>query len=40
MLILYAPKDQWLAWLAEGWRLPWIVQTDRSGWSVLLEREE
>lgn len=40
MLILYAPKDQWLARLCEGWRLPWIVQTDRSGWSVLMERQE
>jgi hypothetical protein len=39
MLILYAPRDCWLHLLAEGWRLPWIVDTDRSGWSVLLERD-
>ena len=39
MLILYAPVDGWLVHLAQGWRLPWIVQTERSGWSVLLERD-
>ena len=39
MLILYAPKDQWLALLAAGWSLPWIVDVDRSGHSVLLERD-
>ena len=39
MLVVYAPRDQWLALLAEGWRLPWIVATcDVGGWSVLLER--
>ena len=40
MLILYAPANGWLALLAQGWRLPWIVQAERSGWSVLLERDE
>jgi hypothetical protein len=38
--VLYAPRDQWLHLLAAGWRLPWIVDVDRSGWSVLLERDE
>ena len=38
MLILYAPIDGWLVHLAQGWRLPFIVQADRSGHSVLLER--
>ena len=36
--ILYAPRDEWLALLARGWRLPWVVAADRSGHSVLLER--
>jgi hypothetical protein len=40
MLILYAPVDGWLALVAAGWSLPWIVQADRSGHSVLLERDE
>ncbi len=36
-LVLYAPRDGWLLLMAaEGWRLPWIVQTERSGWSVLM----
>jgi hypothetical protein len=39
MLILYAPRDCWLALLCEGWRLPFVVDVDRSGWSVLLERD-
>lgn len=39
MLILYAPRDCWLALVADGWALPWIVDTDRSGYSILLERE-
>ncbi len=38
MLILYAPRDCWLALLCQGWRLPFIVQADRSGHSLLLER--
>ena len=38
--ILYAPKDEWLALVAQGWVLPFIVTTDRSGWSVLLWRPE
>ena len=29
----------WLALLAQGWRLPWIVDAcDVGGWSVLLWR--
>jgi hypothetical protein len=40
MMVLYAPRDCWLHLLCDGWRLPWVVQTDRSGWSVLLERPE
>lgn len=40
MLILYAPKDEWLHLLAAGWRLPFVVETERSGWSVLLWRLE
>lgn len=35
-LVLYAPRDRFLVLLCEGWRLPWIVQTERSGWSVLM----
>jgi hypothetical protein len=38
MLIMYAPVDAWLALVAAGWSLPWIVAADRSGWAVLLER--
>jgi hypothetical protein len=38
VLIMYAPLDSWLLRLAEGWRLPWIVTADRSGWAVLLEK--
>lgn len=37
--VLYAPRDRWLALVAQGWRLPWVVEPDRSGWSVLLERD-
>jgi hypothetical protein len=37
MMILYAPVDAFLPLLAQGWRLPWIVQPERSGYSVLLE---
>lgn len=37
--ILYAPKDEWLALVAQGWVLPFIVTTDRSGHAVLLERD-
>lgn len=40
MLILYAPRNEWLHLLAQGWRLPWVVETERSGWSVLLERPD
>lgn len=40
MLILYAPRDCWLHLLAVGWSLPFVVDTDRSGWSILLERAE
>ncbi len=40
MLVLYAPRNEWLALVAAGWRLPWIVETERSGWSVLLERPD
>jgi hypothetical protein len=40
VLILYAPVDGWLALVCQGWRLPWIVTADRSGWSVLLEADE
>ena len=36
MLILYAPRNEWLVRLAQGWLLPWVVETERSGWSVLL----
>lgn len=38
--VLYAPRANWLALVAAGWRLPFIVETDRSGWSVLLWRPE
>ena len=37
--VLYAPRNEWLALLAQGWVLPWIVDVDRSGYSVLLERD-
>jgi hypothetical protein len=39
MLILYAPRDCWLHLLVTGWKLPFIVETERSGYSVLLERD-
>lgn len=38
--VLYAPSGCWLALLAQGWRLPWVVETERSGYSVLLWRPE
>jgi hypothetical protein len=37
---LYAPRDCWLALLCHGWRLPWIVQVDRGGWSVTMDRDD
>lgn len=39
-LVIYAPADGWLLKLASGWRLPWIVQTERSGWSVIMWRQD
>ncbi len=38
--VLYAPRNEWLALVAAGWRLPWIVETERSGYSILLWRPE
>ena len=38
LLIMYAPVDAWLALVAAGWSLPWIVAAERSGWAVLLEK--
>jgi hypothetical protein len=38
--VVYAPRDGWLLMLADGWRLPWIVQPERSGWSVIMWRPE
>ena len=40
MLVIYAPRNEWLVRLAEGWALPWIVEPDRSGHSILLWRPE
>lgn len=41
LLLLYAPIDGWLVLLADGWRLPFVVEPMRlhhGRHSILLER--
>ena len=43
LVIYYAPINEWLALLADGWRLPWIVDRMRGShgaYSIMLERDE
>lgn len=43
MLVLYAPRDRWLALVAQGWRLPFVVEPmhgHHGTYSVLLWRPE
>lgn len=40
-LVLYAPLDGWVALLATGWRLPFVVEPMRlhhGTYSILLEK--
>lgn len=40
--VFYAPNNQFLALLAQGWRLPFIVEpmiAHHGKYSILLERE-
>lgn len=43
ILVWYAPKDRWLAALAEGWKLPWIVsEMEHAGhgqYSIMLTKD-
>lgn len=42
MQVFYAPRDGWLPLLADGWRLPWIVESmigHHGHFSILLTRE-
>ena len=41
--VLYAPRDRWLALVAQGWRLPFVVEPmhgHHGTYSVLLWRPE
>jgi hypothetical protein len=42
MMVIFAPRDGFLAYLAAGWSLPFVVQPmpgSHGAWSVMLERE-
>jgi len=41
MEAIFAPVDQFLALLADGWELPWVVEPmagHHGAWSILLTR--
>ena len=43
MLVIYAPRDRFLAMLAEGWSLSFIVQPapgHHGHYSIILERPD
>jgi hypothetical protein len=42
MLLMFAPRNQFLALLAAGWSLPFVVEPmpgSHGAWSIILERE-